>query len=159
VIIGLDVDEVLLQLHDAWLKPYNEDFNDSLTAADIVHWDIHEIVKQECGAKIFHYLTPSLYALDFVQPYPEALAAVELIRSKGHSIAFVTSCGPKNEDAEAKEAYLTRHGFRKPEDLFIPGRDKSNAPVDILVTRPHNIGFHTHVPRVNNVAEFALSLL
>lgn len=174
--IGLDVDEVLLRLHEAWLRLYNEDYHDSMTVEDIVHWDIHELVKPECGRKIFNYLTPSLYALDIVKPYPEALPAVEKIRALGHDIAFVTSCGPNNEDAEAKEDYLVRHGFLKVGDRFIPGRDKSRAPVDILVddhiknvesftgpaavlvTRPHNIRFTTRVPRVESLAEFADSL-
>jgi 5'-nucleotidase len=174
--VGLDVDEVLLRLHELWISLYNEDYDDSLTVDDIVHWDIHEIVKPECGIKIFNYLQPWMYEKDLIQPYPLARMAVGQIRQHGHSIAFVTSCGPNNEMAESKEAYLRRHGFMKRGDLFIPGSDKSNAPVDVLVddhiknvetfngpavlvNRPHNIRFETQRLRVDSLAEFAARLL
>jgi len=170
--IGLDVDEVLLQLHALWISLYNHDYNDAMTVEDIVHWDIHELVKPECGNKIFNYLQPFMYEKDLIQPYPMARWAVDELRRLGHHIAFVTSCGPNNEMAESKEAYLRRHGFMRRWDLFIPGSDKSNAPVDVLVddhiknvesfkgqavlvTRPHNIREQTRRLRVHSLAEYA----
>lgn len=154
--IGIDVDEVVAQLHQPWLDRYNQDFNDTLTPDDMPDWDIDRLVKPECGATIFKYLTPDLYDSDAVKPYPGTLQAVTDILAMGHAVVFVSHCGANNETAYAKGKWLCRNGFTGEGTTFLPGPDKSNAPCDILIddaihnvksfltgwpilhTRPHN---------------------
>lgn len=168
--IGLDVDEVIAQLHQPWLDAYNEDYDDVMRVSDIDRWELDEIVKPECGKRIFSYLTGAMYDEDLVKPYPDALGSINILRSLGHSIAFVTSC--VNDTAAPKAAWLERHDFLQYGDAYLPGRDKSRAPVDILVddhvvnvnsftgmaflvNRPHNLTSYTFRTRVSGLAEFA----
>ena len=151
-------------------------YDDSLTMQDFDTWEIQTKVK--CGDAIFDMLTPEMYSR--ITPYPGALGAVEYLRSQEHSIHFVTSCGPNNETAEAKEFWLYRHDFLKLDEAkynghFIPTQDKSSAPVHVLIddhlknvesfhgmgvllNRRHNARLKTTFPRVNDLWEFVRML-
>ena len=88
--INIDVDGVLCDLHDEWLRRYNRDYNDSLTPDDIVSWNIQNFTKPECGNKIFNYLNDEdLY--DKSPVMAGAQEGVDRLRSAGHTITFVTS--------------------------------------------------------------------
>lgn len=147
-IIGLDVDEVLAQLHDPWIAWGNREFGTQhrhfLDWNDPVEW---------WGKACYQFLTPGIYDDDIVKPFDGARAAVDALRELGHEMRFVTSCSPGSESA--KFQWLVRHGFLLETDEFIPGKDKSKAHchvlVDdgyhnvssfqgwgVLVTRPHN---------------------
>ncbi len=54
--IAIDLDDTLNNLCDSWLAPYNRDYNDNLTRKDLIKWEINELVKPECGIKIYDYL-------------------------------------------------------------------------------------------------------
>lgn len=128
--IGLDVDEVVADLHSAWLAAYNagEGTNHSTDIFD--RWEIDSIL----GDAVYQYLTPELY--DAVQPLPGALDATACLRRLGHTLYYVSSCGKENEYAPRKLRWLRENGFllpSEPNHRFIPGSDKSEAPVDILV--------------------------
>lgn len=55
-IILIDMDETLNVLQEKWIEVYNERYNDSLTRDQWVSWDIHTIIKPECGIKIYDML-------------------------------------------------------------------------------------------------------
>lgn len=142
--LGLDIDEVLADLHPAWLDVYNLKYQDTMRPEQFTHWDIHTLVKPECGRDIFNLLTPELY--DAVQPVPGAALVLEVIRDYGIPLSFVTACGRGNRLASAKLAWLKRHGFYSEGDGFFATRDKTTAPVDVLVD-----------DHVYNVEQFHLS--
>ena len=176
--IGIDIDETIAQHHEVWLDRYNTAFGDWLKPHHITDWDIDRFVKPACSKdRLFSFLTPDMY--EVVEPYPGAVLAVELLRQMGHTVMFVSSCGPKNESAAAKTAWLFRHGFLRtehPVDSLLGTQDKSKAPVDVLVddhignlanfpgdriliNRPHNVGkFVFHHGRYNSLIEWAGSL-
>ena len=136
--IGVDVDQVVADLHTAWLAPYNVLFRNNMTPQDITDWNIEKCVKPECGSRIFDFLVPELYDVA-VQPIPQALDAVDLLRARGHEIVFISSCKTP-EHADAKFAWLVRHGFLPKEGglpFFLSMRDKSLAPVEVLVDDHH----------------------
>lgn len=90
MIILVDVDGVVADLHKAWLGRYNADYNDTLTPQQITRWAIHEFTKPECGRKIYEYLLdPTLY--DDVPVMEGAQEGVQKIRSLGHKVVFVSS--------------------------------------------------------------------
>ncbi len=86
--LGIDIDGVLADLIPVWLGLYNRDYDDSLTAWDIHHWDVHEYVKPECGKKIYEYLEfPYIY--DMVVPTENCRDSLKVLRNY-FSITFIT---------------------------------------------------------------------
>jgi 5'(3')-deoxyribonucleotidase len=164
VIIGLDVDETVSDLHTPWLEYGNGKFGTNFTA--FTSWDC---IEEWWGKAAFDFIHPCIYENDEVMPIRAAREAVDLLRALGHQIRFVTSC--VNDTEEAKCAWLQRHGFtRQPSVEFLPGRDKSRAPVDVLVddgfhnvsafhgkavlvTAPHNAHDAWQGVRIKHVAE------
>lgn len=147
LIVGLDVDDVLLDLVPRWLHDYNEAYDDNLQKHDITAWEFYQFTKPECGKRIYRLLKPTMY--DWVEPIPGAAEFVQDIRDRGHTPRYITACGdPKNHGlhrafAVAKWNALIRHGIAREGELLLPGRDKTRAPVDMLID-----------DRVKNVTEF-----
>lgn len=139
--VGLDVDDVLLELTSRWLELYNEKWDDNLERHDVRTWNINEFVRPECGKKIYDFLTPSIY--EGVEAVEGAVEFVQAIRDLGHIPVYVSSCVPPSKEsatAWAKKGRLVELGIALPSDEFIAGRDKSNAPVDFLLDDGlHNI--------------------
>lgn len=54
--IGIDLDSTLNDLLPYWVDKYNKDYNDNLTLDKIIQWEMHRLVKDECGDKIYDYL-------------------------------------------------------------------------------------------------------
>lgn len=139
--VGLDVDDVLLNLMDRWLELYNEEWDDNLAKRDVTTWDFFEHVRPECGKKIYDFLVPSIY--EGVEALEGAAEFVQAIRDLGHIPVYVSSCGlPPLEPvtAEAKMARLLDLDIALLGDEFIASRDKSKAPVNFLLDDGlHNI--------------------
>jgi len=139
MIIGVDVDDVALDLVSEWIKRYNADHNDNLKLSDITTWDIPNHVK--CGDKIYDYLKqPNLYV---DMPVIEgALEGVKALREIGDRVVFVTSCtrGPM---FEAKWNRLITAGFLEDSRLeynYVGMSDKTLIKVDVMIDdRPETI--------------------
>jgi len=109
-VVYVDMDGVVADLVSAWLRAYNEVYQDTLTIEQITRWEIDEFTKPACGRKIFDLLTPRLYL--GVQPIPDALAGVTALRDAGLRVVFATATG--GGMADAKRSWLERHGFLAP---------------------------------------------
>jgi 5'-nucleotidase len=53
--LGIDLDDTLNNLCEVWIERYNKDYNDNITSFN--DWDCTKCVKQECGEKIYDYLS------------------------------------------------------------------------------------------------------
>lgn len=169
MIIGIDVDGVVAELHTAWFARYNKDYNDSLTIDKILSWGTHEYVKPECGMKIYDYLKdPTLY--DDVTPIEDSLNVINKLKEDGHRIIYITTT--PIETPGVKFNWLVKHGFINSDDKknYFEATDKSLICCDVLfddkyenallarymgvlLNYPHNFGF-SYSPRVNNWLEF-----
>lgn len=155
--IGIDVDDVVADLHTAWLARYNQAHGTLWTPEDMTQWDF----ENDLGCtteELAKFLTPDIYHV--VKPIHGAYAAVEALRDMGHEVHFVTSC---RDEAmfEAKYDWLDRHEFLIDSSCVWPvgswttHTTKATVPVDLLVddsienvttfpkaaylvTRPHN---------------------
>jgi 5'-nucleotidase len=88
--IMLDVDGVILDTQSSWLELYNADYNDKLTNADIVGWDLVPFVKPECGNRIYDYLDyPHFY--DRTQAIKGSVKGVATLREMGYDVKFVSA--------------------------------------------------------------------
>jgi 5'-nucleotidase len=126
--IGIDVDQVLANLHDPWVEWGNAKFGTS--HKEFTHWDDPTDWWGKAG---LGFLRPHIYSTDIVLPIPGALRAVNAVRDMGLDILFVTSCNRDYEIEAAKKTWLSRHGFLKSDSEFLPRVNKSNAPADVLV--------------------------
>jgi len=110
MIIGVDVDGVVADLHQAWLTRYNVEFEDNVRTKDVTDWGIHKFVKPEAQKRIYEYLhDPSLYL--GVQPIEGALDGIRELHSLGHKIVFISNCNIPM--ASAKGKWLEYNGFLK----------------------------------------------
>lgn len=128
-IIGIDMDEVIADLHRPWLEWIKAVLDPSrVVSAGFPTWD--EPV-ESYGHRVYDFITPTVYHANIVKPIPGTLEAVRKIRGLGYGIRFVTSClggtGP------AKHEWLYRHGFIMDDIEFVPLSDKTHAPCDMLV--------------------------
>lgn len=109
MIIGVDVDDVVLDLVGEWIGLYNADHGDTLTIDDVKTWTISDVVKAECGTKIYDYLKhPTLY--ETMPPVEGAIEGVRALREMGHRVVFVTSC-VRGVMFDAKWTRLIQLGF------------------------------------------------
>jgi 5'(3')-deoxyribonucleotidase len=56
--IAFDQDQVLADLLTEWVSRYNTEYNDNLRPEDIKNWNWHNLVKPECGKKIYNHTPP-----------------------------------------------------------------------------------------------------
>lgn len=144
MIILVDVDGVVADLHTEWLRRYNLDYDTDLGKEDISSWSMHKLVVPECGTKIYDYLKlPEIY--DLVQPIEGALDGIKSIRKMGHRVVYLSA-----GFYPAKVRWLNYNGFlsgrtsnwASAEDVII-AFDKSLIKGDVLID-----------DRLKNVDEF-----
>ena len=139
MIIGVDVDGVIADLHHSWLARYNEEYSDDLTVSRIHQWDMLPAVKPECGKKIYSYLSN----LDLYDTMPQmlgAFAGINHLRKMGHLIRFITSSARGQGDQKVE--WLVRNGFTNEhaDDVFMlygKETDKSVVFADVLIDDYH----------------------
>jgi 5'(3')-deoxyribonucleotidase len=144
MIIAVDADGVVCDLHTEWYRRYNRDYNDTLTLERVVGWGLHEFVKPECGKDIYKYLSdPDLY--DYIQPVAGAVEGVAALRALGHELVFVTACvyGMTDQKARWFERFglcaLNDGGRALPKDFF-PTGNKNRVDAHLLIDDgAHNI--------------------
>lgn len=101
-----DMDSIVTDLLGDWLKAYNASYGDSLAVEGVVDWDMHKIVKPECGLKLYDILDqPGFF--ERLRPLPGAVDGIEMLKSNGHDITFVTA--GKGSHTEQKYAWVKKH--------------------------------------------------
>lgn len=137
MIIGVDVDGVVADLHTEWLRRYNADYGDCLTPEGFRAWDVHRFVKPECGKRIYDYLHDAdLYP--HVDPVPGAAEGIYALQSFGHRVVYITSNVWGMSDQ--KWTWLEQWKFLPREATapnLISATDKSLFAVDAMVDDYH----------------------
>lgn len=95
--IGIDMDNVLNNMSEEWMKTYNRLHMDSMTIDDIHCWNIEKYVK--CGRQIFQYLNPSLF--ERLIPLPHSVEVTRRL-AKNHELFLVTATSPWHVDVKMK---------------------------------------------------------
>ena len=175
LVIGLDMDEVLADLHRPWNRWINERFGvNRWIEAGFTDWD--EPVRL-FGTEVYDFLTPTVYSADIVKPVAGTVEAVRALRAAGYDIVIVSSC--LNDTFHEKVMWCKRHGFFADDaaTAFLPMSDKSEAPVNILIddhvgncrafqdhskgrvsilmTKPHNVRERWNGIRADTLGEVA----
>lgn len=120
-IIGVDVDGVCANTHVPWLARYNRDYDDNLTYDQWTTWDIHTLVKPECGKKIYKYIEdPTLY--DETPPVEGAVERINVLKWYFRIVYITTSTiGASGK----KKHWLRKNGFLQDDDDYFECKDKS----------------------------------
>ena len=132
MIIGIDVDDLSLDLIPEWLKRCNQKYGTNYTPEQITQWEISELVS--CGDKIFEFLSDQdLY--DNINPIEGALEGIAKLKGMGHRCVFVTAGNHKGKYLRLKQL-----GFLDREEDYVEARDKSLILTDVLIDdRPFNL--------------------
>jgi 5'(3')-deoxyribonucleotidase len=128
IIIGVDVDDVLLKLVKKWLQVHNIKNNDDISEKDITSWDIasHTNLKNK-PQDFYDLLTPDVY--DDIEIVDNALRGVNFLRQFSRVIFITSNFG--NIGAAKFEA-LNRNGFDVSKKDFFEAYDKSLIKCDVL---------------------------
>lgn len=170
--LALDVDEVVLDMLSEWVKRYNEQYLDTLKVEDVNQWDMAKVCPK-AGKAIYDILQePDFY--EEVKAIPGALEDVELARSLGMRVVYISSCVVGTVDAKVRR--LIELGFLpdgKTQKDFFAATDKASVSADVLVDdnvenveawrasgrvaflrmQPHNRARKCSAPRVRTIRE------
>lgn len=116
--IALDVDEVLLDGFDIWLREYRLASGHNLRREQIRCWDLSKYVLPGWERRIYELRVPALYLL--ARPIPGAVAGVRELARQGHRLIAITN--DSRAFVPAKRAALTRY-FPDLRDIVI-AKDK-----------------------------------
>jgi 5'(3')-deoxyribonucleotidase len=147
IIVGLDVDGLLLDIHSPWLAKYNRLSGDHLRVEDITDWDITRFVRPGWEGLIEGLRTPDLY--DLCRPVAGARQGVEALLDRGYRLVVITHDYPSHlgtKVAALGEFFpsLRRIVFAKEKWATVPGIDlliddgAHNRP-SILLNQPWNL--------------------
>ena len=126
----VDIDGVVADLHDEWLKRYRRKYKHKLYKKDITDWYIHQFVIPECNTKIYDIAkNPKIY--DRVKPIPNALEGVQALRDLGFTIVFTTACF--EGQAGRKFTWLKENNLWNEKDHYVETNSKHLIVGDLLI--------------------------
>lgn len=180
--IGVDVDDVVVDLLTPWLKRIARAVGkpeDAWTPDDITQWEFWNDLGVE-RSLVWSVYTPDIY--DEALPHAGARGALQEIRRLGHQVVFVT----QSVDAEMfrrKVLWLDEHGISEEGEIayavgeWTPFKSKADPLLDldwlvddhvgnldgfpgypVLMTRPHNRRLVTPHRRAKTLGDVALML-
>jgi len=131
-ILYIDVDDTSVDLLSEWLRLYNNDYEDSITPANILSWDVHTYVRPECGIKIYKYLK-NIHLYDNILPIKNSIECINQLREDGHRIIFATASHRSRAMSYRKFDRMEELGFRPEFKSYIELQDKSLLCGDVLL--------------------------
>jgi 5'(3')-deoxyribonucleotidase len=88
VIVYIDMDGVVVNLIEEWLRRYRLETGEEVYPADIRTWDTHNHVS--VGKEIYDYLSdPGVWFA--APPYPGAIPAISSLLADGHKVYLATT--------------------------------------------------------------------
>lgn len=137
--IACDLDGIVVDLHGPWMHHYREAYNDTITEKDIHSWEMVEVVKKECGSKIYDFLnTPFLF--QHLSPYKGALEGLKALHDMGHDIIIITAPARSPESAADKIAWVRNHMPWLSRRKVMIGHQKHWLKADVFIDdSPENI--------------------
>lgn len=157
--VGIDLDEVLWRLVDAWLERYNKIANEHVQAEDITEYYLDGFVK---SPETLYYILEMSDFWDHVELYePEATTAAlnKLLNDKRFEVYIVSATGTKVATAKFRRVFellpmlkdeniiLTNNKSIVDVDFMIDDYEENlkgmvyAGGIPILINRPHNRAF------------------
>lgn len=118
------------------MNTYNSIYDDNLTLSDIKHWNIHEIVKPECGKDIYGCITETM--LNQLKPQPYAQEITDKLMDEGHDLYIVTAT--QSRFVMSKQYWIDKYFPRLKDKLIITNFKSLISGLELLIDdQPTNI--------------------
>lgn len=126
--IGIDIDEVCLELVSHWLDKYKEITNDPIEYSQLIQWNLTPLLKDP---DVFYALLPSI-DYNKLGSVKDAVEGCVFLQKKGHELFFITTFD-KNIIANHKFLRMESLGFPVNNKNFISCYTKNMIAVDRLI--------------------------
>lgn len=98
--ILVDLDGVVTDLHTPWLAAYGAEHDHHLTHADLLQYDVHQLVHPHVGVRVYDYIRePGFF--DNLEPFDGAVEALHALEAAGHEV-LICSAPASPDSARAK---------------------------------------------------------
>lgn len=143
----IDMDGVCAEVHNYWLNLYNSDYDDDLTQEQIISWDLHKYVKEDCGLKIYEYLKEPGFFLG-APVVPGCAKSLRTLKNAGLNIILVTATPNNSPTAHyEKIKWVERNLPFLNTKNFISTSRKDLVMGDLLLDDAvHNLDSFTGIP-------------
>lgn len=136
-IIGIDLDDVIWNTLEAWLKRYNEITDDDIEVSDVKSWDIAQYIKKGNREMLFYVLEQNDF-WETVQPKNDSQRVLKQLIDDGYDVYIVTASGYKNLHKKM-ERLFELYPFLNFSNVIIT-RTKQMIDLDVLIDdNPENL--------------------
>lgn len=152
--INVDLDGIVVSLHDKWMAVYNAEYGGNLAMEQITDWDMAKFVPPEHSKIIFDIIGRPGFFAD-IEPIPGAIEGLKQLQARGHNVTLVTA-GSGNALTD-KETWIKVYAPNMLNHcIMVQGKTPKGAiRADVLFDDgPHNILDF----RKNNPAGFIASI-
>jgi len=129
-VIGIDLDDVLWSLVDAWLKRYNEIVDDDVTPEDIKSWQIDQYIKKGTREMLFYILEQNDF-WETLKPKPGSQFYLKKLIDDGYDVVIITATSYQTLKPKLIQ-FFELFPFIKEEQIIVTQR-KQMVDVDLLV--------------------------
>jgi len=129
-IIGIDLDEVIWGLTEAWLQRHNEITGDDVKVEDVKSWDITQYIKKGGRTELFYILEQK----DFwqtVKPAAKSAEYLQRLMDDGYLIYIVTASSYRTVSPKLRH-FFNLFPFIKQGQVII-AEEKQMIDLDLLV--------------------------
>ena len=95
LIILIDMDNVVADLYTKWLAVYNLEYNDNLTAEQVITWNIDSYARK-CSVDQFNAIVERAGFFADLMVIPDAVEVTQRLQKAGHDLWFVTATPYEN---------------------------------------------------------------
>ena len=135
MVIITDLDDVVINLLDAWIKWLNEKYNRTVTKQDIKQWDMSIPYEGLTDDQIYEPLNLAEF-WKTVQPCKGAVKYIKKLRDEGHTVLIATSTYYKNLINKFENAVFPHFPYLSFKDIMICYH-KGLIDCDILIDDYH----------------------
>lgn len=154
----IDVDNVLEDLNNAWVKAINSKYGTSVKPSDIKTWDIERYFDGLSRTQVFSPLHKEEFWKN-LQPIPNAPEYLKKLIDDGHEVVLLTSSHP--DTVKYKYDFIRKHfPYISFKDIILTSRKQmvmgdiliDDAPhnleggvyAGVLMSSPHNMEYNAH---------------
>lgn len=142
-VIGIDLDDVLWDLLQAWINRYNEITDDDVKVEDVKSWDVSKYTSK-CSKEMLFYILEQNDFWESVNPRPNSPRYLKQLIDDGYDVVIVTASHYKNLNHKM-ERFFELFPFINKEQVIVTHR-KQMIDMDILVDdNPANLSDSSYI--------------
>lgn len=136
-VIGIDLDDVLWDLLEAWINRYDEITDDNVKPSDIKSWDVSKYINKGSKEMLFYILEQSDF-WETVNPRPESQKYLKQLIDDGYDVVIITASHYKTLNHKMSR-FFDLFPFIEKEQVIVAHR-KQMIDIDLLIDdNPENL--------------------